>query len=146
MTWTYSGDPSSTDRDEVRFLVGDTDTNNQLVTDEEIAYAITTEGSNLSAASRVAQTIAAQFARRTDEEVGDLKKWYSQRYAQYMSLSKSLGKRGTIATATPYAGGISVDDKDTQKDDTDRVAPRFSRGQFTTEGNVENSERLSADC
>ena len=38
MAWTYSGDPSSSARDAIRFLVGDTDTNDQLVTNEEIAW------------------------------------------------------------------------------------------------------------
>jgi hypothetical protein len=31
MTWSYSGDPSSSSTDAVRFLVGDTDTNDQLI-------------------------------------------------------------------------------------------------------------------
>ena len=38
MTWTYSGDPATNARDSIRFLVGDTDTNDQLVSDEEIAW------------------------------------------------------------------------------------------------------------
>ena len=41
MTWTYSGNPSSTERDAVRFLVGDTDTNDQLLSNEEIDYLVT---------------------------------------------------------------------------------------------------------
>ena len=40
MTWNYSGDPSLSSRDAVRFLIGDTDPNDPLVTDEEIAYAL----------------------------------------------------------------------------------------------------------
>ena len=38
MTWTYSGDPATNARDAIRFLTGDTDTNDQLINDEEIAW------------------------------------------------------------------------------------------------------------
>jgi len=145
MTWTYSGDPSANNRDEIRFMVGDTDTNDQLVTDEEIAYAIAEEDNNLLAASRIANAIAAQFARRTDTEVGDLRKWYSQRFTQYTELANKLRQRGGLLSSVPYVGGISIDDKQSAKDDSDRVKPRFSRGQFSDLDNSESPERLSAD-
>ena len=34
-------------------------------------------------------------------------------------------------TPTPYAGGISVSDKEIDEDNSDIVQPYFSRGQFT---------------
>jgi len=44
MTWTYGGAPgtttSATRRDAVRLLVGDTDTTDQQITDEEIAFGL----------------------------------------------------------------------------------------------------------
>ena len=40
MSWTYSGDPATSDKDAVRFLTGDTDAGDQLASDEEIAYAL----------------------------------------------------------------------------------------------------------
>ena len=50
-----------------------------------------------------------------------------------MLLTMDLSQTGvTLSRGTtsggPYAGGISVSDKDTQEDDTDRVQPRFVRG------------------
>ena len=50
MTWTYTGDPNVSDRDKIRFLIGDTDTNDQLVNDEEIEWALTEAGSIYQAA------------------------------------------------------------------------------------------------
>ncbi len=38
MAWTYGGDPSANARDAIRFLIGDTDTNDQLLNDAEIAW------------------------------------------------------------------------------------------------------------
>ena len=41
MTWSYSGDPANSTNDSIRFLIGDTDTNDRLITNEEIAYIVT---------------------------------------------------------------------------------------------------------
>ena len=38
MAWTYDGDPSANARDAIRFLIGDTDTNDQLLADAEVAW------------------------------------------------------------------------------------------------------------
>ena len=47
-------------------------------------------------------------------------------------LSSDLTQAGVTKsdTAPLYAGGISVSDKDSKEDDTDRVKPRFVRNQF----------------
>ena len=41
MSWEYQG-PSASDKDEVRFLIGDTDVEDQLLSDEEIQYLVDT--------------------------------------------------------------------------------------------------------
>ena len=46
MSWSYSGDPSSSETDECRFLVGDTDINEPVMQDEEIQYLITNADGN----------------------------------------------------------------------------------------------------
>lgn len=46
MSFSYSGDPTSSDLDECRFLLGDTDSENPILQDEEIAYLISDAGSN----------------------------------------------------------------------------------------------------
>ena len=38
MVWSYSGNPADSAVDAVRFLTGDTDTNDQLLDNEEIAW------------------------------------------------------------------------------------------------------------
>ncbi len=40
MSWSYSGDPSSSPLDEARFIMGDTDINDPVLSDEEINYMI----------------------------------------------------------------------------------------------------------
>lgn len=46
MSWTYSGDPSSSKVDECRFLIGDTNKSAPIMQDEEIAYLIQQAGNN----------------------------------------------------------------------------------------------------
>lgn len=126
--WTYSGDPSSTSRDAVRFLIGDTDNTSQLVTDEEIAYMLTQEGSTSSAAARVCRSLAAKYARFMDQSVGDLNISYSQRFKQFSEMAAKLESDASSRVGIPYAGGISQSDKDSRESDTDRVLPASKVG------------------
>jgi len=143
MTWTYSGDPTSSTKDEVRFLVGDTDKDNPLVQDEEISYAIGAEASVLRAAVRVARGIAASFARTVEKQVGDLKIKAGDRYKNYLEILKTLEAEASISLpgAAPFAGGISHSQKETQTDDSDRVDPSFSKGMMDHSGDSAESVR-----
>lgn len=40
MTWSYSGDPSNSDKDLYRFEIGDTDPTEPIISDEEILYIL----------------------------------------------------------------------------------------------------------
>ncbi len=128
MTWTYNGDPSTSDRDAIRYLVGDTDTTDQQTTDEEIAWILTEEPNVYFAAARAARTISAKFARKADKTVGDLSIKYSQSRDHYDMLAKDLEVRGAVRAGSVYAGGISKTDKETVEEDDDRVKPSFKRG------------------
>ena len=139
--WTYSGDPSANDRDQVRFLVGDTDTADQQVTDAEIAFALTQHANERLAAALIARAIAAKYARRADKSVGDLSISYSQLQEHYAALATDLESRGGLLAGIPYAGGISKDDAETVEDDTDRVEPMFTIGMHDhPEGVTNNAE------
>jgi hypothetical protein len=149
MTWTYGGDPSANDRDEVRFLVGDIDTNDQLVSDEEIAYAVAEGGSNYIAAAIVSETIAAQFARDVDFRNGPAQEWASQRYEHFSRKATDLRKRGG-ALVKPRFGGQSLADKRSLGDDSDVPQPYFSRGMSDMPGGQSHvyggAEDKKTDC
>lgn len=46
MSWTYSGDPTSSKVDECRFLIGDTNKSAPIMQDEEIQYLISESNGN----------------------------------------------------------------------------------------------------
>jgi len=140
MTWTYGGDPSASALAAIRFLTGDTDTNDQLINDEEIAWTNNqVTGSDTATTAlyevsyRVMVAIASKFSRLADQSVGDLKVDMFQKATnareQAALLKQQALREGN--TPTPYAGGISVSDKEIDEDDSDIVQPYFSRGQWT---------------
>jgi hypothetical protein len=71
--------------------------------------------------------LASQFARKVDTVQGEIRTLYSQQTANYKRMALDLEQRGLIrGAAMPYAGGISIADKVTQVEDTDRVPPQFN--------------------
>ena len=72
MTWTYSGIPLATPLDEIRVLSGMTDVKNQLVSDEEIEYALTQFSNKYLVALLVCDFAKAKFIAQHDCTVGDL--------------------------------------------------------------------------
>lgn len=114
MTWTYGGDPSANTRDEVRFLIGDTDTTDQQVTDEEIAYLLTiypaqTGYPNFRAAAAAASSLAAKYAKSARKSVGALSIDHGQKHQQYLALATDLEKKAASHTSrqmgVPTLGG-----------------------------------------
>ena len=96
MSWTYSGDPSTSSRDEIRFLVGDTDSTDQLIENEEIDYVLVVHAdpgasqNNYTAASVVAGAIAAKYAKKMNKSVGGLSLPWQQRFESYQRLAQEL--------------------------------------------------------
>lgn len=140
MSFTYSGDPLSSLRDEVRFLIGDTNENDAQFSDREIEYLLADESNVYLAAANGAFSLAAKYARMVDKSVGDLSISYSQRQKHFADLAAQLQRLSVTAqdgtVARPYAGGISQADKDTVESDTDRVAG-FRKGMHDFLGDVD---------
>lgn len=123
MSWTYSGDPGANDKDLIRFLIGDTDSADEQLSDEEIAYLLTEYTAPKRAALEAARSLQAKYSRLCDQRTGDISISYSQRRDSYAALVRDL-QRGMMGT--PYAGGISAADKDSDEGDSDRVKPAFA--------------------
>jgi len=126
MTWTYTPDFTG-QRDRVRFEVGDTISTDQLLSDEEIAYAGTVEGSDLAVAAHCCEAIAAAVGRKVDMSEGKLSISLSQRRIAYEMKARLLRARDA-AGAQPYIGGESISDKQAVNEDTDRLQTAFYRG------------------
>ena len=128
MAWTYGGDPSNSTREAVRFWCGDTDTNDQLLTDAEVDYILTLESKVIQAAATACEMIASEFARQADTKNGALSVSASQRakaYERRASLLRSKVNREVEV----FAGGLTISGKDSLEESTTAVQPGFKVGQ-----------------
>ena len=135
MSFTYSGDPDASPKDAVRWEIQDTEERGHLLEDEEIMSAIAREAGSevteqglLSAAARCAEVLARKFLRQIDIVEGSLQQTYSKQAKTYTEMAKELRIRAQGAQA-PFAGGQTISGKQSLRSDTDRVQPRFRRGQ-----------------
>jgi len=147
MTWTYTSTSSTflaSSLGVVRRRVGDTDTSDQLMTDEEINSEISSAGTTLLASRNIAKSLAAKFARRMDSKMGKLDLKNSQMFEHYTALAEELDLEIATGGATPWAGAPSKADKETQQLDTDRVEPAFARGMFAVEQTAHGETMVTA--
>ena len=129
MTWTYGGDPSGNEIDEVRLLIGDTDTNNQMFSNEELQYYIDTYGSGVPAAIAAIKGAIAKYSRYTDEKTGEIEVKWSQQIKNWTTLLEELtGVSSSSSVPMPFGGGISKVDVSNRNEDSDRVPDVFSVG------------------
>lgn len=144
MTWTYTGtDPAASALNAVRVRVGDTDTNNQLLQNEEIGAflakqgltnttvptTLNDEGIDLAAAD-ACDAISARFAAKVASKsaIGMSRALFGnvQHYADLAARYRS-GKHAYRANIK--VGGIDEADMDDLDQDTDLIQPEFKIGQ-----------------
>lgn len=101
MSWTYSGNPGTSDLDTVRFLLGDTETNDPLLQDEEITYLLTSKGSTNAATQQACLVLMAKAAREVDYTIGPEKVEAGKRLEAYRSIMKELKASALSSNAVP---------------------------------------------
>jgi len=68
--FTYSGDPSTSEKDAVRFLISDTDMDDMMLTDTEIEWLIDQHPGTYMAASYAAELAGYKYARVINRQTG----------------------------------------------------------------------------
>lgn len=126
--FSYSGNPGHSTKDLVRFLIGDTDSSEWLLQDEEITYLLSLyNGAAANAAIRACEMIIAKFSRLADESAGQVSISFSQKSNSYRSMLGTLRTRLATDDCKPSAGGISVSGKMIVEQNNDRVKPDFTK-------------------
>lgn len=121
-TWSYDNTLNS-DKDKARFILGDTDTNNQLIYDEEINAALTIKGTLRLAVIYLAESLSARFAKFTQVRGGETTADRTPLAGQYEKLAKRLRKAGQKGFAV-----LTQTDKDTFESNTDLLTISSARG------------------
>jgi hypothetical protein len=138
MAFTYSGDPASSSRDAVRFLLNDTSTASAELNDAEVEWLVAEQPNVYRAAAQGARQLATQAANGVaSKTVGSLTLTYSERATKWLDIADSLddkAKKGLGSAIAAYSGGISKMDKEAIASDTDFDEPWFYRDMWDNPG------------
>lgn len=133
MTWTYdaadlSEDDATGRRTIIRLVIGDTDTTDQQLQDEEIDYFLDTNDDALPATSKqCVLALIAKYSREVDTWMGHTRVERSQRVRNYKALLEKLENDISRLVASMRAGGLTLSEKDSDRSDSDAVQPFFRR-------------------
>jgi hypothetical protein len=114
MTWTYSGNPTTSTTDEIRFLIGDTDSSDPLLQDEEIAYLYNTwytiYGTVFYVASIACETIAASYAREASHSADGVSLQLGEIQAKFTKQAETLREQhaSLLIGGIPDVGGVTA--------------------------------------
>lgn len=98
----YNGDPAASPRNEVRFLIGDTDPTNELLTDQEIDYLLTqANGIVIRAAYRSVLRLLSKASKSKTKTVGPTTISHGEQVSNWQSLLDTLAAQGG-------AGGLNT--------------------------------------
>ena len=115
-------------------MVGDTDTSDQQVQNEEIVFSLSENGDNVYYSSAwIARAIASKYSRKVNTELsGALKADYSDLIKHYNSLADNLEYQGKTSGASlgVIAGGINKSKVVSVRQDTNRIEGSFRRDRF----------------
>ena len=139
MAWSYDPTDLNTTTasgrlNTVRLLVGDTDTTDQQVQNEEVTFSLSENGNNVYySGAWVARAIASKYSRKVNTELsGALKADYSDLVTHYNSLADNLEYQGKTSGASVgvLAGGITKSKVEAVRQDTNRIEGSFRRDRF----------------
>jgi len=141
MAFTYV-DPSSGNRDKVRFLIQDTVNTGHLLTDEEITFLLSEWADVYDAAASAADILAAKFAGQADysKSVGDLSlsETHSAQVERYHQIGTSLRlmrqRRYTPTWVANSDALKSTADRDVDTYNTDAYLGQFDNPRGSSEG------------
>lgn len=128
MTWSYVS-PSDSEKDAVRFLLGDTDPDDELIQDEEINFLLDERQDRYHAAADAAEQIAGRFTREVNQSADGLS-WsgssLSQQFFELATKLRAQGRRARRSGFAPYAGGLSKHEREMDNADQDLYKGHFS--------------------
>ena len=139
MAWSY--DPTDLDTttasgrlNTVRLLVGDTETLDQQVQNEEITFGLSENGNNVYyAGAWAARAISSKYSRKVTTQLdGALQANYSDLAKQYKAVADDLEYQGKTSGAVigVLAGGITKSGIEAVRANTNRIEGSFRRDRF----------------
>jgi hypothetical protein len=139
--FSYTHDPSNSDVDAVRFLVGDTNSKRPMLDDREVEWAIAQYPNQNLAAAVLAESLFGKFASQADISVGPVSKSYSKVAELFKKKADQL-RSEACKMAIPSFPAIRHSSKQQLEDNTDLVSPNFFIGLSDNPWAVQLNESL----
>lgn len=132
MNWSYE-DGLPTDKDMVRFLVGDINSSDKLVSDDAIEMLLASLEDVYQAAAMICDSLVSRFARVSTITIDGFTVKGADRAEQFRTQAANLRRTSANSAAgalgVPFVGGATVSDVEAAREDTSRVQPKFEVGQ-----------------
>jgi hypothetical protein len=97
MTWSYSGNPKTDEKDKYRFIIGDTDQAEPILQDEEITYILGEYADDVIRLYHLYSRAATYFARKVKRSLGPQSEEPFERQRHYEDLAKDYKQRMSSA-------------------------------------------------
>lgn len=141
MTFSYDETALDVELNKIRLYIGDMDSDNPLLQDEEIASVQADVAGFRATVAACCRLICAQLARKVDYKLSLLSEKASELYKRYKALAERYEAMSSVSY--PWSGAIFVADKEAVEDDTSLVKPKFRKGLHEHPGAVdENDDNL----
>ena len=117
----------------VRFLIGDTDSSDYAITNDNISFSLTQSGDNIYLAAAIcARALAGKYSTYVDTKFESVSSDYSQLAENYYKLARRLEQQAKKYSAGlgVAAGGLTYSDIEANDENPDRVKPKFRQDQF----------------
>ena len=126
MSCSYSGDPASSDKDAVRFLIQDTDCANNIFEDEEINWTLTEEANiYMTAACLLDNAINNSSGSLSSKKVGDLSLAF--KLEETRKRIDGLRAKGKVKYEIPLVPAQDRETKRDHRENVDNVPPFITR-------------------
>lgn len=137
---------------QLRVMLDDPAGASELLSTAEYTVLLAIETTVYRAAALAARSIAAQFAEKVELAAGSVRIALQQKYNHYMTLADRYdfrgreggGGDGAASGGGPKLTGISQDEMETERDDTDRVQPAFQMGQMDNPARLNQNREVNS--
>lgn len=126
MTFSYDVTKLSDELNKIRLYIGDTDSSDPLLEDEEIELVQVDSTSFLKRVSVCCHLICSKLAKRVDYRLSLLTEKASVLYDRYKVMAKRYEVMSSLSY--PWAGSVLKSFKEATEDDTTLVKPKFKVG------------------
>lgn len=125
--WTYGGDPSKSDRDAVRFMVGDTLRERPLLDDKEVDWIITRAPNLNLRAALACEALWSKFLAISDYTVGSVSKKFSDVAGKFKERAAEFRSEAYKNARVSFPAHL-VSTKQALIDDPELAPPQFAVG------------------